>query len=272
MKRLQGSDAGDLPDKGILSSVQSESTAENAGSADGVEGAVSAGSDGSDGKAEGAEEAGNAGNAERAQPESLATLLGGWQASADATLPPVAFVAGWLLSGRSVAWGAAAAIVVGLLFAGYRMVRGEKPRAVLIGLLGVAVAAAIALYTGRAADFFLARIAVNAASALAWAVSIVIRRPLLGVVVGSVLRQGRHWRRDPALLRAYSFASWIWVLMYALRVVVLGLLYLADTVVGLGAVQVLLSWPMLMICLVISGGVFYRTLPKGHPGFRHPVV
>jgi Protein of unknown function (DUF3159) len=228
-----------LQDKGILSSVQSESTAKNPAGA---------------------------------EPESLAKLLGGWQASADATLPPVAFVAGWLLSGRSVGWGAVTAIVVGLLFGTYRVVRGEKPRAVLIGLLGVAVAAAIALYTGRAADFFLARIAVNAASALAWAVSIVIRRPLLGVVIGSVLRQGPQWRRDPALLRAYSFASWIWVLMYALRVLVLGLLYLADAVVGLGVVQLLLGWPVFMVCLVISGWVLYRALPKGHPGFRHPVV
>lgn len=229
-----------MQDKGILSSVQSSEPTTKGGA--------------------------------NAEPESLAKLLGGWRASADATLPPVAFVVGWWLSGHSVGWGAVAAIVVGLAFAVYRMVRGEQPRAVLIGLLGVAVAAAVALYTGRAADFFLARIAVNAASALAWAVSIVIRWPLLGVVIGSVLRQGRHWRRDPALVRAYSFASWIWVLMYAMRVVVLGVLYLADTVVGLGAVQVLLGWPVLMICLVISGWVFYRVLPKGHPGFRHPVV
>ncbi|GAB3404673.1 DUF3159 domain-containing protein [Flindersiella endophytica] len=240
MKRLQGPDAEDLQDKGILSYVQpSESTTNRP---------------------------------VNAEPESLAKLLGGWRASADATLPPVAFVVGWLLAGHSVGWGAVASIVVGLAFAAYRMVRGEKPRAVLIGLLGVAVAAAVALYTGRAADFFLARIAVNAASALAWAVSIVVRRPLLGVVIGTVLRQGRQWRRDPALVRAYSYASWIWVLMYALRVVVLGLLYLADAVVGLGAVQILLGWPVLMICLVISGWVLYRVLPKGHPGFRHPVV
>ena len=48
-----------------------------------------------------------------------------------------------------------------------RLARGKRPAAVLAGLLGVAVAVLVALYTGRAVDFFLLQIASNAASALA---------------------------------------------------------------------------------------------------------
>src|ERR687896_533023 len=87
--------------------------------------------------------------------------------------------------------------LVGAVVAVVRLVRGGRPRAVLFGLLGVAVAALIALYTGRAVDFFLVQIVSNAASALAWAVSIVVRWPLLGLVVGTVLGQRTSWRRDP---------------------------------------------------------------------------
>jgi hypothetical protein len=98
-------------------------------------------------------------------------------------------------------------VACALVVAAVRLRGGGRPRAVLLGLLGVALAAVVALRTGRAADFFLVQLAANAASALAWAVSIVIRWPLLGVVVGAVLGQRSRWRRDRHLLRAYSVAS-----------------------------------------------------------------
>ncbi|WP_308424730.1 DUF3159 domain-containing protein [Longimycelium tulufanense] len=202
--------------------------------------------------------------------ESLASLLGGRTAAVDATLPPVAFVLGWLLAGSSVPVGAATALVVGAGVAGWRLWRGDRPRAVLLGLLGVAVAAVIALRTGRAADFFLVQVASNAASALAWITSIVIRWPLLGVVVGTVLGQRGRWRRDPDLLRAYSRASWVWVAQYVLRLVVFVPLWWADAVIALGAARLALSWPLVAVCLGVSWWVLRRVLPAGHPGLRHP--
>lgn len=212
-----------------------------------------------------------------ASPESLGALLGGRKAGIDATLPPVAFVVTWLLTSRSVGWGALVAVVVGLGVAGYRISRGDKPRAVLVGLLGVAVAAIVVVRTGRAADFFLVQLAANAASTLAWAVSIVLRWPLLGVIVGALLGQKTRWRRDRSLVRAYSMASWVWVAQYALRVLVFGAFYLYDylydseaAVVALGVARVAMSWPLVAACVAVSGVVLVRALPKGHPGFRHP--
>jgi hypothetical protein len=204
------------------------------------------------------------------EPESLADLLGGRRAALDATAPPLAFVAGWLAGGRSIGIGAIAALVVALVVAGWRLLRGDKPRAVLVGLLGVTVAALIALRTGRAEDFFLLQIVGNAASALAWALSIVVRRPLLGLIVGAVLGQRTRWRRDPALLRAYARGSWVWVLQYVLRLAVFVPLYLAGQVVALGVARVALTWPLVAACLAVSWWVVRRNLPHGHPGLRHP--
>lgn len=203
-------------------------------------------------------------------PDSLAALLGGRRASLDATLPPVAFVVAWLLANRSVAWGVAAALTLGVLLAGFRLVRGDRPAAVLLGLLGVAVASVIALRTGRAADFFVVQLASNAASLLAWTLSIVLRRPLLGIVVGTLLRQRGRWRHDPDLLAAYIRASWIWVAQYAVRVVVFGALYAVDAVVALGIARVALSWPLVALCIAVSAWVLRRSLPKTHPGIRRP--
>ena len=205
-----------------------------------------------------------------AEPESLADLLGGRRAALDATVPPLAFVAGWLAGGQSIGIGAIVAVVAALAVSAWRLRRGDQPRAVLIGLLGVTVAALIALRTGRAEDFFLLQIVSNAASALAWAVSIVIRWPLLGLVVGAVLGQKTRWRRDPALLRAYAKSSWVWVLQYLVRVAVFLPLYLGGQVVALGVARVALTWPLVAACLAGSWWVIRRNLPPEHPGLRHP--
>lgn len=207
----------------------------------------------------------------RTRPESLAVLLGGRRGALDASLPPAAFVLGWLGSGQSIGWGAFAAVAVGVLVGAVRLLRGERIGAVVVSLAAVVAAALLALYTGRAQDFFLLQVLANVASALAWAASILLRWPLLGVVVGFVLGQKTRWRRDPALLRAYSLASWVWVFgQYTVRVVVFGLLWWTGQVVALGVARTVLTWPLVAVTLAVSGWVLHRALPDDHPGIRHP--
>lgn len=207
---------------------------------------------------------------ERDDRDSFMRLLGGRGSAIDASLPPVAFGAGWFFGGESVVIGSAAAVVVGAVLGGYRLRKGARPLAVLISLLVVMLGALIAIRTGDAADFFLPRLASNALSALAWMTSIAIRWPLLGVVVGFALRQGRRWRHDPVLLRAYSRASWVWVGQYLVRLVVFIPLWLAGATGALTVAQVVLTWPLVAVCIAVSWWVMRRCLPADHPGMRHP--
>jgi hypothetical protein len=206
------------------------------------------------------------------KPESLARLLGGGRGAVDATVPVVAFVGVWLGTGQSVLWGALAAIATAAGIAAWRLRTGRRPRAVLVGVLAVCASALVALYTGRAEDFFLIQIFSNAASAVAWALSIVLRWPLLGVVVGTVLGQKTRWRRDPVLHRAYSRASWVWVCQYLVRLAVFIPLWAAGSVTALGVARVALTWPLIAACLAVSWWVLQRALPADHPGVRHPVT
>ncbi|NUR70800.1 MAG: DUF3159 domain-containing protein [Hamadaea sp.] len=204
--------------------------------------------------------------------DSLHTVLGGYRGAVDATVGPLAYVAGYLAGGKSIAGGAVAAGVATVGIGLWRWRRGGKLTAVLLGALGVGVAATIALYTGRSSDFFLARLASNVVSALAWAVSIVARWPLLGVVVGAALGQKTRWRKDPWLLRGYQRASWIWVGQYAVRIAVFTPLWLADQTTALGLAQAALTWPLVAACLGLSWLVLRKALPEAHPGIRHPVT
>ncbi len=209
------------------------------------------------------------------RPESLRELLGGRGGAIDATVPVVAFVIGFTAAQAAaspVAWGGGAAVAAAVALGAFRLARGRRPRSVLLGLLGVAAAALIALYTGRAVDFFLVQIVTNAASALAWALSIVIRWPLLGLVVGTALGNRTAWRRDPALLRGYQRASWAWVAQYLVRLVVFVPLFAADQLVALGVARVVLTWPLVAACVAVSWPLLRSALPRGHPGIRHPVV
>jgi hypothetical protein len=211
---------------------------------------------------------------QRSEP-NLGELLGGRSAGVDATVPVIAFVAGLTIaqaagSASPVGWASGGALVAALVLAGLRTAQGRAPRAVAVGLLGVAVAAVIALYTGRAVDFFLVQIVANAASAMAWAVSIVVRWPLLGIMVGAALGQRTRWRRDPDLVRGYQRASWVWVAQYVVRLAVFLPLYLADAAVALGVARLLLTWPLVAVCVALSWPLVRSALPPGHPGLRHP--
>jgi hypothetical protein len=206
---------------------------------------------------------------------ALRELLGGRGGAVDASVPVAAF-AGALAAaqaagaGTPVAWGAAAAVLAAAVLAGVRLAQGRRPRSVLFGLLGVALAAVVALSTGRAVDFFLVRLVSNAVSALAWAVSIVVRWPLLGLVVGTLLGQRTRWRRDRDLLRGYQRASWVWVAQYLVRLAVFLPLYAADRAVALGIAQTLLTWPLVALCVALSWPLLRSALPEGHPGIRYP--
>lgn len=202
--------------------------------------------------------------------DSLMRLLGGRTSAIDASVPPAAFGLAWLVSGESIVVGGAAALLVGAAIGVWRLTTGARPLAVLVSLLSVVVGTVIALRTGDAVDFYLLRVGSNAASALAWMISIAVRWPLLGLVVGTVLGQRTRWRKDPELLRAYNRASWVWVGQYVVRLVVFIPLWAIDAVVALGIAQLVLTWPLVAVCIVCSWWVLRRSLPDEHPGIRHP--
>jgi hypothetical protein len=208
---------------------------------------------------------------------TLAQVLGGRGGVLDASVPPIAFAAGYGIadtagSPSALLWGGGAAVGAGVVVALVRLVRGRRPTAALGGLLGVVAAVLVALYTGRAVDYFLLQIVLNAASALAWIVSILVRWPLLGLVVGTALGQRTRWRRDPDLLRGYRSASWVWVGQYLVRLATFVPLYLAGSVYLLTAARGLLSYPLLAVCVGLSWPVLRGALPRGHPGLLHPRV
>ncbi|WP_233489408.1 DUF3159 domain-containing protein [Blastococcus sp. TF02-9] len=106
--------------------------------------------------------------------------LGGWRGMVDATVPTVAFIVANGIGGLRT--GIIAALVTAVLLFGLRLVRRESVQQAVSGLFAVGVAVAIAAATGQARDFYVPGILRNAALAVVLLGSVLLRRPLVGVV------------------------------------------------------------------------------------------
>ncbi len=186
-------------------------------------------------------------------------------------LPPLVFVVVYAASGDNLLWPALTATAIALVLAVLRIARGERPVRVVGALLVVVLAALVAYYTGSAAAYFWPLVLANIASALAFAFSILIRWPLLGVIVGPLMGTGMQWHKDPDLVRAYSRASWIWVLLNVIRAVVQIPLIRGENLWALAAVRPVF-YLLVLGTVVLSWIVIRRALPADHPGVRHPRI
>ena len=105
--------------------------------------------------------------------------LGGWRGMVDVSVPTIAFVVANGFGGLTVGiwWALGAAVVV----FGLRLVRKESVQQAVSGLIGVAIAVAIARASGEARDFFVLGLVRNAGLGLVLLGSALVRWPLVGV-------------------------------------------------------------------------------------------
>jgi hypothetical protein len=195
------------------------------------------------------------------EPPSLTAAVGGPLGIAESAVPAALFVAVYTLGGNETTPAAVAAVVVAAVLAIARLVRRQTLQFALSGLAGVALAAFVVSRTGRAEDFFLPGILINAAYAAAYLVSIVVRWPLMGLILGSLAGQGTAWREDPQLMRLYTLASWVWFGLFVLRLAVQLPLYAAGALVALGVAKVAMGIPLFALGLWLTFLLVRRATP-----------
>jgi hypothetical protein len=189
---------------------------------------------------------------------TISAALGGPLGVVESALPAAAYTIAYTVSGSDQGLSAIVALVIAGLLTVARLVRGQTLQYALSGIAGVGLAAFIVSRTGRAEDFFLPGLLLNAGYAAAYAVSIFVGWPLLGVIVGSVTGEGMAWRKDPAQVRMYARASWLWVGLFLLRLAVQLPLYLAGAVVALGTARVAMGIPLFALGIWLSWLVIRR--------------
>jgi hypothetical protein len=116
----------------------------------------------------------------------------------------------------------------------------------------VALAAFIATRTGKAENFFLPGLLFNGGYALAYAISIAVRWPLMGVFIGPLIGEGMTWRQDPERVKLFNRISWLWVGTFLFRLAVQLPLYLSGALVALGIAKTAMGLPIFALAIYLS--------------------
>ncbi|NAZ88776.1 DUF3159 domain-containing protein, partial [Kineococcus indalonis] len=162
--------------------------------------------------------------------------LGGPVGLAAAAAPTVAFVAADAAAGLGTAVLALA--VTAVLACAVRLARRESPGAAVAGLVVAAVCAAVAALAGEARAFFLPTTLLPALFVLAYVVSLLARRPLMGFLVNPLAGGPRNWREHRALRRTYTLSTLVVLALAGANLLVRVVAYLEGQLAVLGALQV----------------------------------
>lgn len=202
---------------------------------------------------------------EQAVRRQLSQALGGVRGMLEAAVPTVAFTVVFLTSrdlrlAITLSLGAAAVLLV------VRLVQRSSVQFVLNAFVGIGLGALFAWRAGQgggdagdqALAYFLPGILYNAGYSVLMVLSIVLRWPLVGFVVGSVTGDPTAWRDDPAVVRLCSRLTWLLVLPCVVRVVVQAPVYLAGrngwwdqdaAIAALGGAKLVMGWPLQVAAL-----------------------
>ncbi|GGK40919.1 DUF3159 domain-containing protein [Nocardia camponoti] len=195
--------------------------------------------------------------------QTLLEQLGGLSGLIYSTLPVLVFVPVNSFANLTVAIWSSLGIAAAIL--GWRLFRHEPIQPAISGFLGVGLCAFIAHRTGEAKGFFLFGIYASLVYAGAFALSILFRWPLVGVIWGALNGHGTAWRADRRIRKLYDLATAVWVVVFGARYLVQSQLYDTDHTGWLAAARIAMGWPLTAIALAVTVWAVRRAghLPLG---------
>jgi hypothetical protein len=182
---------------------------------------------------------------------SLLRAIGGVRGLVEAIAPGAIFLVVYTIT-NEVAPSVLIPVAVGVVFVIARAIARTTMTSAIAGLIGIAISAAFALMTGRAADNFVPGLLVNVGSLVVLLASLAVRWPLIGLIVGLLTGEGVDWRRDSAKRRVLYVVTWLWAGLFSLRLAVQVPLYFANVPEWQAAAKLLMGVPLYAALLWVS--------------------
>jgi hypothetical protein len=176
--------------------------------------------------------------------------MGGVSGLIYSSLPVLAFVPISQFFGLTAAIVAALGVAAVILV--WRLIRRESAQPAISGFFGVGVCALIAYVMGESKGYFLLGIWSALVWAAVFALSVLIRRPIVGYVWSWVNSHGHGWREVRKAVLAFDIATLVWVLVFGSRFVVQQHLYDADQTGWLGVARIAMGWPLTAVAALIT--------------------
>ena len=158
---------------------------------------------------------------------SVITAIGGPRGVVGSMLPGFLFVVMFVATSNlqlTILVSAALAVLQVVV----RLCQRQSVMGALSGLAAVAICLIWAWRTGEARDYYMYGFLTNAAYIVLLLVSLAVHVPALGFLIEFIrslptehFRQWLNgWRSDKELVKAYTIATWLWLGVFALRLVV----------------------------------------------------
>jgi hypothetical protein len=179
---------------------------------------------------------------------ALLGAIGGIRGIAESIVPGIAFLVLYLTT-HDLLLSVLIPIALALVFIVARAGARSSMTSAIAGAVLLVIAAVLTLVTGRAVSNFIPGMIINAVSLVVLLVSLIARWPFIGIVVGLLFGDAAGWRGDPAKRRILTLATWLWALLFAIRLVLEVPLYLANDIAALGIVRLVTSVPLYALFL-----------------------
>ncbi|MDV3129960.1 DUF3159 domain-containing protein [Mycobacterium sp. 21AC1] len=195
--------------------------------------------------------------------DGLLARTGGVRGLISSSLPVTTFAF------TSTAFGRIPAVVAALVTAAivliWQIARRESTRPALLGFAGVALCAALVFATGRTKDFYLPGIWISLVMAMVFTGSLLIGRPLVGVVWAWATGRDDSWRRVRRVRRAFALVTLVMAVTSASRFAVQNHLYDTDQTNLLAVARIAMGWPLFVVtttAALLSIRYAMRALPR----------
>jgi hypothetical protein len=200
----------------------------------------------------------------------LLRAVGGVRGVLEALLPGLVFLVAYAMLTSVAGWptqdalvpALAASVGLAVIFTIVRIATKGQPTQAIAGLVGVIASAALSLWSGDARDNYVLGFFTNAAYALALLISMLVRWPAIGLIVGFLMGDGTAWRSDRRKMRVAQFLTLVWIGLFAARLLVQVPLYLVDNVAALGVSRLLMGVPLYALVLVFTWLVVRAVYPS----------
>lgn len=180
-------------------------------------------------------------------PTSILEALGGPIGISHSLIPGAIYITVFSLT-QNVVWSAGLAGSSSIIFLVWQLFRRKPITSVIAGFIGLLISLYLPLRDGfentNAADYFLPGLFTNAAYLATLSLSVLIRFPLAGVVIGFLNGRGSEWRTDKTIFRRYTWITVMWIGLFSLRLVIQVPLYLSNQVTALGIAKLVLGTPL----------------------------
>lgn len=191
--------------------------------------------------------------------DKVVSALGGKRGLIDSGLPALFFLLVFNISDQNLNAALWAALTLSVILTALRLIKRETIQHAFSGLVGVAICALFSRRSGNAEDFYLPGLYINAGYAFLYAFTNLIKWPILGIMLGPILGENFLWRKDPARLKAYITAGWLWVAMFLIRLIVQYPLYQSGNVNALGTARLVMGYPLFILTAWGTWQVLKRT-------------